>query len=105
MIAKTSFKAYYAVIFTSLLSKEDTGYSEMSEKMIALARKQPGFLGIESARNEVGITVSYWQGLESIALWKQHMEHIEAQEKGKVSWYKAYKVRICKVIRDYDFEK
>lgn len=80
-------------------------YAEMSDKMLDLASKQEGFLGVESARNEIGITVSYWESLEAIKKWKLHAAHTEAREKGKSLWYKAFKVRICKVEREYGFEK
>ena len=70
--------------------------------MVELAKQQPGFLGIESARNEIGITVSYWKDLESIRQWKQHAEHQLAQKMGKEKWYSHYKTRICKVEREYE---
>jgi len=105
MIAKTPKTPYYAVIFTSVKNFEDNDYNKMSDKMVALANKQKGFLGIESARNELGITVSYWDSLESIKKWKQHVDHTEAREKGRSTWYKTFKVRICKVENDYEFEK
>jgi heme-degrading monooxygenase HmoA len=66
MIAQTMEPPYYAVIFTSMRTEGDNGYSEMSERMIELAVRQDGFLGVESARNEIGITVSYWRDLKSI---------------------------------------
>ncbi|KAF7786437.1 hypothetical protein PRUB_a1000 [Pseudoalteromonas rubra] len=69
--------------------------------MIELAEQQPGYLGIESAREELGITVSYWTDLESIKLWKANAEHMEAQKTGRKLWYKSFKVRISKVERDY----
>ena len=46
---------------------------------------------------------SYWESLEAIKNWKANMEHLEAQEKGKTTWYKNYKVRIAKVEREYEF--
>ena len=75
----------------------------MAELMVELASGQPGFLGVESARNEVGITVSYWESLESIKNWKAHAEHRVAQQYGREKWYSAYKTRICLVERDYGF--
>lgn len=57
---------YYAVIFTSMRTDVDGGYAQMAEQMEMLARQQPGFLGVESAREEIGITVSYWKDIESI---------------------------------------
>lgn len=98
-------KPYYAVIFTSTRTKGDNGYAEMALQMEELAAQQPGYLGIESARDEIGITVSYWQSLEAIANWKANTDHLMAQKKGMKDWYTWYKVRICSVEREYDFEK
>lgn len=103
MIAQTPDTPYYAVIFTSVRTETTEGYAEMAERMVELASGQPGFLGVESARNEVGITVSYWESLESIKNWKAHAEHRVAQQYGRGKWYSAYKTRICLVERDYGF--
>jgi len=100
-IAETPRTPYYAVIFTSQRTDGDNGYGETADRMVELASQQPGFLGIESAREEVGITVSYWSDLESIQAWKTNIEHIEAQKTGHEKWYSAFKVRISKVERDY----
>lgn len=94
---------YYAVIFTSTRTEVEDGYAEMAIKMVELAKAQPGYIGIESARSEIGITVSYWESLEAIQKWKANLDHLEAQEKGKTTWYKNYKVRIAKVEREYEF--
>ncbi len=108
MIAKTPQTPYYAVIFTSLRTEVDQGYGTMSDKIEELAKKQSGFLGMESARDakgdNLGITVSYWQTLEAIKEWKNNSQHLVAQELGKKQWYKAFKTRICKVERDYEFQ-
>ncbi|HAL38900.1 MAG TPA: antibiotic biosynthesis monooxygenase, partial [Polaromonas sp.] len=99
MIATTPSVPYYAVIFTTLRTDIDQGYGDMAERMVALAAEQPGFLGIESARDGVGITVSYWQSLEAIKAWKAHAEHQIAQKTGRSDWYRQYKTRIAKVER------
>jgi heme-degrading monooxygenase HmoA len=77
----------------------------MADKMVELAKQQEGFLGVESARNELGITVSYWTDLNSIRKWKENAEHSIAREKGRNKWYKSFKTRIAKVERDYEFDK
>ncbi|WP_242696035.1 antibiotic biosynthesis monooxygenase family protein [Desertivirga brevis] len=105
MIANTPQPPYYAVIFSSIKTEVNDGYSEMADLMVELARKQEGFIGVESARNELGITVSYWKDLESIRKWKQNSDHLIAQNKGRADWYKHYKTRIAKVERDYGFDK
>ncbi len=94
---------YYAVIFTSIQTENIEGCSEMADLMENLASQQPGFLGVESARNEIGITVSYWESLESIKKWKANVDHLAAQRKGREKWYSYYKVRVCKVEREYEF--
>jgi len=103
MIAQTPQTPYYAVIFTSTRTEGDRGYEAMAEEMDQMAKLQEGYLGIESARNELGITVSYWQSLEAIRNWKANTDHMIAQKQGREKWYEHYKVRICKVERDYDF--
>ncbi len=94
---------YYAVIFTSTRTEVEAGYAEMATKMVELAKAQPGYIGMESARSEIGITVSYWESLDAIKNWKANMEHFEAQQKGRTTWYKNYKVRIAKEEREYEF--
>ena len=103
MIAQTPVPPYYAVIFTSEKTDIDEGYSDMAKRMNELAAEQPGYLGHESAREGLGITVSYWSNLEAIKNWKKNTEHLLAQKKGREQWYANYKTRICKVERDYAF--
>ena len=105
MIVNDLQTPYYAVIFSTVLNEDKQGYEETANRMEALAKLQKGYLGIESARKEIGITVSYWQTLEDITAWKNNLEHTEARNLGKQKWYKKYQLRICKVERAYGFEK
>ena len=101
IISNTPKPPYYAVIFTSLRTPGDNGYSQMASRMVELAQQQEGFLGVESAREELGITVSYWSDLESIKAWKMNSEHKDAQKKGHENWYSNFRVRISKVEHEY----
>ena len=105
MIAQTPAPPYYAVIFTSVRTEGQDDYIDVANQMMELAAQQPGFLGVESARNEIGITVSYWESLEAIACWKKHAAHQPIQQMGKDRFYKAFTTRVCKVERDNHFEK
>jgi len=100
-IANTPNPPYYAVIFTSVRTKGDDGYDQMAERMVECASQQPGFLGVESAREDLGITVSYWSSLESIKQWKSNAEHKAAQKYGHEKWYSSFKARISIVEADY----
>lgn len=103
---KTPEPPYYAVIFSSQRTEGENGYVNMANQMVELASKQKGFLGVESARDErLGITVSYWDSLESIENWKENAAHKVAQEKGKSIWYQNFALRVCKVERQNFFEK
>ena len=99
--ANTPAPPYYAVIFTSLRTEGDDGYGAMAQRMVELAAQQPGFLGVESVRDGLGITVSYWADLASIAAWKADAEHLDAQRQGREKWYAGFKIRIARVERDY----
>lgn len=94
---------FYAVIFSSLRTPGDNGYAAMAGRMEELAAGIPGYLGIQSARNQdgFGITVSYWRDEESIAQWRRHTEHVLAQERGKREWYKYYELRVARVERSW----
>ena len=94
---------YYAVIFSSTRTAGDGGYETTAERMVELAKGMPGFLGVDSVRGAdgFGITVSYWRDEASIGAWRQHGEHILAQERGKREWYLHYDIRIAKVEREY----
>jgi len=97
---------YYAVIFSSTRTPGDNGYGEMAERMVELAKKQVGFMGVDSARDDqLGITVSYWENLEAIEAWKANAEHLKAQHLGYKKWYQSFSLRICKVERESHFHR
>ena len=87
------------MIFTSHRTEGDHGYAQMAARMVELASRQPGFLGIESVRG--AITESYWESEEAIRHWKQEVEHKVAQESGRGLWYQDYMIRVSRVDRAY----
>ncbi len=96
----------FAVVFTSQRTDQDgEGYAQTSDEMVELASAQPGFLGVESARGAdgLGITVSYWRDEASIRAWREVADHRAAQRAGRARWYRAYRVRVCRVEREYGF--
>lgn len=101
LIARTPAPPYWAVIFTSRMRNPAEGYGDMADRMLDLAFDQPGFLGFETARAEVGISVSYWDSEEAIRAWKKNAEHLEAQRRGREDWYETFIVRVCRVERAY----
>jgi heme-degrading monooxygenase HmoA len=100
-LATTPEPPYIAVIFSSVRNEGDDGYTAMSAAMEQLAARQPGYLGIESARDELGITVSYWATEADATAWKRVAAHEVAQRRGREEWYRDYRVRVATVTRSY----
>lgn len=103
-LAKTPKPPYYAVIFTSIRNDGENGYNEMAQKMAELSAQQKGFLGMEHAHEDLGITVCYWESLEAIGEWRENVEHKIAQMKGYETFYKTFATRVCLVERDNIFQ-
>ncbi|MBX3193000.1 MAG: glutathione S-transferase N-terminal domain-containing protein [Labilithrix sp.] len=108
--APRSAQHCFAVIFSSRRRRDggaeaDVAYDKTAAAMVDLARKQPGFLGIESARSPdgFGITVSYWESLEAVRAWKDEPAHAAVQARGREKFYESYEVRVCTVDRAYGF--
>ena len=107
-VAVTPATPYYSVIFTSRRAHgDDDAYAITANRMIELAAQQDGYLGVESVRDaeRIGITVSYWRDLEAIGKWHSVAEHRDAQSLGRSKWYDCFKVRICRVEREYGFDR
>ena len=97
---------YFSVIFTAQRSLSgDDIYDITADRMVLLAQRQPGFLGVESVRGDdgIGITVSYWVDRAAIANWRQHAEHLAAQALGRQEFYEWYRIRVAEVVSERSF--
>ncbi len=94
---------YYAVIFASIRTEGDNGYSLMADLIENKLKDFDGYLGMDHATDETGVrlTVCYWESMEAIAAWKNDKEHLEAQLLGKAVWYEDYSVRVARVEKAY----
>lgn len=95
----------YAVIFSNQRSSAPSDYSAVAESMEELARTMPGYQGHVGARGAdgFGITVSYWDSLEHIALFRAQAEHAAAQNAGRARYYRDYDLRVARVERHVTF--
>lgn len=107
MFAETPQPPYYAVIFSSQKTHVDPAYANAAMRMVQLASRQPGYLGVEhaSGADGFGITVSYWESLEAIAAWRAHAEHAVVQQEGRARWYDHYELRVARIERTASFER
>lgn len=93
-----------AVIFVSVRTAQDAaGYAAAAGAMDRLAAAQPGYRGIDSARDAdgFGITVSYWADEAAALAWRDHPEHAAIREQGRARWYARYQVFVTRVERAY----
>jgi len=92
----------YAVIFKAEFKLQDQEYSETTKWMRDLAINKYGCVKFVSVcEGEKEISISYWESEDQIRRWKRDAEHIKAQEKGKMLWYKSYSIEVCEVVRSY----
>lgn len=99
----------YAVIFEVKI--KETGkdeYLEIAAKLREQLTQMDGFISIERFQSLVDqgklLSLSYWESEESIALWKQNLDHIEAQSKGRNKLFEDYRIRVAEVVKDYTME-
>jgi heme-degrading monooxygenase HmoA len=97
-----------AVIFVSIRNDADPiGYGRAAAAMDALAAQQPGYRGVDSAREAcgMGITISYWADDAAAIAWRDHPEHTAIRDHGRSLWYDSYSVNVARIERAYDWTR
>lgn len=95
---------YFAITLSSRLILDDLIHRIMIDKMIALAKEQPGCIGAEIGGGEIGFVVTYWQTRENAEAWLQHDMHRRVLSLGESFWYEEYSLKLCEVLSDMSFE-
>ena len=92
----------FVVIFRAQAKALDAEYSAMAAQMRDLALTQFGCLDFTAAtEGDQEIAVSYWPDEASIRAWKQHADHLLAQQLGRERWYARYSVEVAEIKRHY----
>jgi heme-degrading monooxygenase HmoA len=81
-------------------------YEEMDARMVELAVKMPGFVSYRTYASADGeeLAVVEFESHETVAAWREHPEHREAQRLGRERWLAEYRITVCDVARDYSFK-
>ena len=95
-----------AVIFEVIPTKEGKSeYLKIAAKLRSFLENRDGFISIERFQSltEEGkiLSLSFWRDENSIAEWRNVLEHRNAQKKGKESLFRSYRIRVAEVVRDY----
>jgi heme-degrading monooxygenase HmoA len=80
-------------------------YEATGERMADLAGSMPGFLGMDYAEVQGGeLLVVRFESHETLAAWRTHPEHLEAQQAGRDRFFASYSIEVCEEVRSYSFE-
>lgn len=92
----------YVVIFKANVKSLDAKYFETAELLRKIALEQFNCIAFEAiSEGSREIALSYWHGEDDILRWKQHTQHLAAQNAATKKWYSAYSVEIAKIERSY----
>lgn len=92
----------YAVIFRAEIAQLDETYFATAKRMRELALARYGCLEfVASMEGTCEIAISYWPSVDHIQRWKQDAEHLQAQQQGRSTWYKSYRVEVVELLRSY----
>lgn len=93
----------YVVIFRAQIRELDEQYSATAARMRELAMTEFGCLDFHSVcEGQEEISLSYWPDEASILAWKNHPEHVLAQQLGRECWYESYSVEVAQITRRYE---
>ncbi len=100
----------HAVIFEFWpVEDRKADYFEHAEKLRAELETIPGFVSVERFESvtEPGkfVSLSFWEGEEAIAHWRNHSVHREGQAAGRAGIFSDYRLRVAAVVRDYGLNK
>ena len=75
-------------------------------RMAQLAATMPGFVSYRQYASEdgEGVAVVEFESHETVAAWRAHPEHREAQRLAKERWFSEYRITVCDSVRDYSFK-
>ena len=76
--------------------------SRLGEKMFEYATAMPGFISYKDFTAEDGESVSIieFDSEETLAAWRDHGEHKDAQARGRSEFFSEYHIQVCKPIRE-----
>ncbi len=95
----------WVVIFRAQVRQVDDDYGRTAQRMRELALTQFGCLAFHAVtEGSEEVALSYWPDPASIAAWRAHPEHLEAQRQGRERWYGRWSVEVAQVQRSYQGE-
>lgn len=95
-----------AVIFElEAMPDQKQKYFEMAAELKPLLCGIDGFVSIERFQSLVNdkkfLSLSFWRDEGAVTAWRNCGEHRQAQQQGRDSIFKHYRLRVAEIQRDY----
>lgn len=94
------------VVFRSRIRDEHVDeYSALADRMFEIASTMPGFISVKDFVAEDGerVSVHEWESAEALAAWRDHPEHVRAQELGRKKLLAEYTLSVFEDPRESRF--
>src|SRR5215467_4707198 len=76
-------------------------YEARNRRLDDLVRQMPGFISVQSYASKGGerVTIARFESEAALDAWRHQPEHLEAQQKGRESYYDSYWIQVCETVR------
>lgn len=92
----------FVVIFRARVRRFDEEYSRVATRMRDLAIGEFGCMEFHAlTQGDQEVALSYWPDEQAIRAWRNHPEHVLAQQAGRDRWYESYSVQVAEITREY----
>jgi len=83
-------------------------YLDIAARLKPELERIDGFISIErfQSLSDEGklLSLSIWRDEEAVRAWRENADHREAQQAGRTSIFRDYRLRVVSVLRDYGME-
>ncbi len=98
-----------AVIFEVWIDPEHRqDYIEQAAKLRALLEGIDGFISVERFQSLIEpdkiLSLSFFRDEDAVKAWRNTMQHRQAQALGRNEYFRDYRLRITRVLRDYGMD-
>lgn len=84
-------------------------YLAIAAELRAELEKIDGFVSVERFQSLTNpaklLSLSVWRDEAALARWRAHAQHRAAQDRGRSSLFRDYRIRVAQVLRDYGMEQ
>jgi heme-degrading monooxygenase HmoA len=96
------------IVFRSRIreSVNQAELEQLGQRMYELASSMPGYISYKDfiAADGENVSIIEFDSLETLAAWREHPEHMLAQQRGRQEFFTDYHIQVCTPTRDYSFQ-